>query len=280
MIMIRTRRHMFTAASLSLAAVLALGACSSSIQAQEVPSAGDGKTSTPTSEPTAPSKTVVDVEEVPAPEEGEAGEGDSFIEMKDYFGVVPEDVPVPDAVKAAFPENYDTLVRYALAQQFTASTLRDLQRVPTDEFNASRDLYALALDEYWSNTMRESYHSAFADPTVPENYALLFALSPMAAGDGTFTTADGTILQIDETRFWEFGVNNVVVGEVAPSVNDGIQGVFVTFDRAVYIPVANQSYDIALTSALTVFLVPGVDKAWQVDGVAWSDTRIDNLERE
>lgn len=251
--------------SVVLGAVAALSGCAPS---QHVTSSTD---KTPTASTTSATPTAT-----PSPSETrpDAAADSGTLARGDYFGIIPESVNVPDEVKAAFPGNYKSLVRYALAEQFVGTSIEALHRTPTAQLNASHDEIVRSLDPYMTAPMRDAYREAFADYSKNDKFALLYAFSPLSSPDGAFNMADGTTVRIDDGQKWHFGFADAQVLGTTTSVHNGAPAVNVQFKRSVYIPIAGADKDLAETLTITFLLVPGQGNSWQIDGIGWRDSSV------
>lgn len=292
-------------------AALALGAltlglaasCGPSVSGQDVPSDQD----TSTTETATPTPKVGDKDEDAEPVAGApdealdkeqfeditienpddvSGEGDQILIEDDFiFNYAPEDIYIPEDVKEAFPETYQTLPRYTLSYLLYSATMMDLHDSETPE--ETQRLAYKSLDPYLSGAMQdevlEDLDTYFADDATEastEDAVLrLWGVAPLDMRHDHYWEhpTTGGKAEVDHSRSWRVAIDSFDVRKVAKG-KSGVDGVLVWFDRGVEIPISDEDKDMVVNQGFGILMIPSGDDGWVMDGYTFNTNTIEEVE--
>lgn len=254
-----SKKKIATRITVALAAVSLLAACTTgngdvpstppTITGSTSPSAAETPTPTPTASKLPPlSKEELEEEmgEVEINEDDIVYQEESHLAGKDHpfletplFDMDPTSVFVPAAVKEAYPDTYQDIMRYFLAAQSDTISRSVLQDIPTEDNEGERELIIRGYERWFEPRVMAMIGDIMKheDPNqrlVSMNAILAFVPSSEMVLPGDKYSYD------EEFGLWDIELKNVKILGLDQKDNEGV---IVGFTRIVDIPLVDKAGD-------------------------------------
>lgn len=179
-----------------------------------------------------------------------------------YYGIDGSEIPVPDAVKEAFPDKTDTLVDSALAFAERGSSNLSLQQTPFDDLNTPATILSY-LSDYFTEEGKKRLEEAVYDQTKIRD---AFVIAPFLTDTGTFRVGD-EIVRPKEGTPWDTYVSDVYIFD---DVKNGTAGVGYTISLFITL---EDGRDLSQATNVVLAMKPSKDgNHWLVDGWSWASS--------